>query len=735
MSRTDTHGVLQPTRGACRSLALGLGLLGGTAQAQAQASAQMHTQPQPPRQTDIVVTGERADEPDAFSKLPRNALDVPQSISAISADEIERRGVNTLSDALRTVPGISLGAGETSWQGNNLVLRGFTTRNDMFLDGMRDYGYYYRDPFNDSSVEVLKGPSSVVAGRGATGGIVSQTSKTPVGNRIAAADLAVGTDGTRRATFDVGVPLGASTALRINGMAHRSEVAERGGGLNRRWGVAPSLGLGRDTPTRLTLAYFHQSERNRPDYGIPWFNGEPVRVSRDTFYGFDGDYLDTDVDIGTARLEHDVSSTVSLHAQARYSSARRDFRTSEAVIPSSTPSGTPLSSITVTRNVFSGTSEDRFLQGQLDATASFSTGGLSHRLVLGIEAGREHPTPIYVFHVGVIGTRLVDPQPQVFAQSSEYVRLVARTTANTRGAYAIDTVDLGDHVQALMGLRWDDYDARYRSTGFNPVDATIATTDVKRDDRRLSGRGALIYKPDGGLSLYVTYANSFNPSAEGIESLVSAGRTVAQANLNARPETSRIFEGGAKRSFLGGGLLLSAAIFRTVKSDVRIPNPAVSGFNVNGGSQRVRGLELEANGRLTQRWSLHAGYALLDSATLKTANPTAAGSPRIGESLTITPKHSGSVQTDYAMSSALVIGGGAIYQSSRLAQNTNASVLRAPGYVVFELRGRLRIDNGLYVQGNLYNLTDRPYYDQLHPFHVVPGAGRSLLVSLVAQPS
>ena len=92
---------------------------------------------------------------------------------------MEQQGVTTLRDALRNVAGISLAAGEGGAQGDNLTIRGFTARNDLFIDGMRDFGSYYRDPFNTQEVEVLQGPSSVTFGRGSTGGVVNQATKTP----------------------------------------------------------------------------------------------------------------------------------------------------------------------------------------------------------------------------------------------------------------------------------------------------------------------------------------------------------------------------------------------------------------------------------------------------------------------------------------------------------------------------------------------------------------------------
>src|SRR6185437_5731112 len=106
----------------------------------------------------ITVLGERKDykaDQNSISKLTQPLLDTPQSITTVTEQLIDDRGAATLNDALRNVPGISLGAGEFSWQGTNLTLRGFNARNDIYLDGMRDFGSYYRDTFNLEEVQVL----------------------------------------------------------------------------------------------------------------------------------------------------------------------------------------------------------------------------------------------------------------------------------------------------------------------------------------------------------------------------------------------------------------------------------------------------------------------------------------------------------------------------------------------------------------------------------------------------
>ncbi len=146
-------------------------------------------------------------------------MDTPQTITAVPHEVMEQQGVTTLRDALRNVAGISLAAGERGAQGDSLTIRGFTARNDLFIDGMRDFGSYYRDPFNTQEVEVLQGPSSVTFGRGSTGGVVNQSTKTPGLSRFISGDVDFGTDLTRRVALDVDLPLpnlAKGAAFRLN---------------------------------------------------------------------------------------------------------------------------------------------------------------------------------------------------------------------------------------------------------------------------------------------------------------------------------------------------------------------------------------------------------------------------------------------------------------------------------------------------------------------------------------
>ena len=682
----------------------------------------------------IVVTGERSNQV-ALDRISTSIVNTPQAITVLSSDELAKRGIANLNDALRNVAGLSLGAGETSFQGNNAVLRGFTTRNDMFVDNARDYGYYFRDTFDDERIEVIKGPSSTLFGRGSSGGVIHRVGKMPHVDTALAAEARVGLDDTRRLSLDANLarPFGVTTALRLNAVMHRSAVAARDGGVAERFAAVPRLAVGLGTPTRLTLAWLHQQEKNRPDYGIPWVAGTPAipgfaaPVDRRNYYGFTNDRLDTVVNILTGRIEHDLGAGSRLRGQLRYSDNSRDFRYSEAIIPTATPQSRPVEAITVSRNLFEGHSRDRFFQAQGEAETIIVTGAAEHHLLAGVEAGSEATDPVYVTNFNVPTTSLAAPDFRFFDSSpSSFVRLRAHARSRFVGAFALDTIAVGPYWIAILGLRWDSFTTRYDSSRFTVAGVIDRDTSIARTDRRLSSRAALVYKPTASGSIYLAYANSFNPSGEGIESLISAGRSVAEANRDLPPETSASLELGGKWNLFENRILLATSLFRITKDNVRVPDPAAQGFNMLGGKQRVDGFEVELTGQPLPGWSIRASYALLDSKTLLSTP----GGPIVGAPLLIAPRHSGSFSTSYDVTPAFNLGLNIVGQSQRLGQNTAASWLVAGGYVVTDLAATWRATPRLTLRVLVNNITDRLYYDQLHPVHVIPGAGRTALLSV-----
>lgn len=650
-------------------------------------------------------------------KLTEPLLDTPQSINVIPRELMNDQGVSTVADALRNVPGISLGAGEAGFTGNNLTIRGFAARNDFYLDGMRDFGSYYRDPFDLEDIEVLKGPASILFGRGSTGGVINQVTKRPLLAPLTNFTTAIGTDGTYRFTSDINRPIEgiSNSAVRLNLMGNLNGIAGRDNTEYRRFGFAPSVAFGIGTPTRLNIDYFHIQEYDTPDYGLPWLYKSPAAVSRSNYYGFpDSDYLRTNVNIGTVRLEHDFNDSVTFRNQFRYASYGRSGRITEPqVIYTGVRPSTPLSAINVNRNMIAVTSTETFLQNQSDVVVRFNTGPVEHSMVAGLELGRETSDPIRTTYSNVPRTNLVSPVPSPFIAPSR-ISTNINTTSTIYSVYIMDTIKLGEQWELTGGFRFDSFNTNYSQIVAPPV-------FLSRTDNMPSYRTALVYKPRSNGSIYFAYGTSFNPSAESL--------SLATSTAGLAPEENVSYEVGTKWNVLDDKLTLSGSVFQIMKLNARVPDPFNSAFNILGGNQRVRGFEIDAVGRITDRWEIYYGYAFLDSRVMESTLPAT-----VGQRLANTPQNTLSLWNTYTLPWRDVqIGGGLQWVSNRIASSTpNATtglIQQAPGYFTVQAMAKYPVSPGFDLQLNIFNITNAKYYDLLHPSHVVPGAATSALLT------
>lgn len=685
------------------------------------------------RPESIIVEGQRSpdykvSEP-SLGKLTEPLVDTPQSITTVSQQLMADRAVTNLNDAFRNIPTVTIGAGEFKSLGTSPTIRGFVARTDMFIDGQRDIGDYYRDTFDFDQVQVLEGPASTLFGRGSTGGVINQVTKKPQPAGFVSGALTVGTDLTRRVTVDVNETLpelGPGAALRIDAMGHEADVTGRDVSEQNRYGFAPSLSLGLGTPTRLTLAYLHESADDVPDYGIPYLGSQVAAVPRQNFYGFKSDYMKTGTDIVTLIAEHDVMPGLTVSNKLRYAAYSQNFRFTEPLIAASVPATTPLSQVTVTRNVNSGINTQSMLWDQLDGIARFDTGPLAHTVAAGIEGGHEIAKPEFDNSSGVPSVPLLAPNADVpFTAASTFARFKTNTDANSFGAYALDTIKLAPHWELTGGVRWDYFGLVYRDQNFSTTTPGLVTrTDtIGRIDRMFSYRGALVYKPGTDASIYFAYGTSFNPSGEEL-SFVTSSRSFNISNADLAPEKNSNLELGGKWDALGGHLALTAALFRAEKENARVPDPTNAVLNVLAGDFRVDGLELGAVGRITDAWQIQAGYAYLDSSVIKSA----AGAAPVGSPLMNVPAHTVTAWTTYNLGEGWEIGGGGRYVSSQYTQNV-PPVKTVPGSFEADAMARYTLSHRLSVQLNVNNIFDKYYYDQLHFFHVVPAEGRTALLT------
>jgi catecholate siderophore receptor len=671
---------------------------------------------QPTALPEVVITGNKGYNRNKVSspKYTEPLRNIPQTITVIPKEVIQDQGATSMRQVLRNVPGISMQAGEGGVPaGDNLTIRGFNARTDFFIDGMRDLGGYFRDPFNMEQVEVTKGPSSSTSGRGSTGGSINQVSKQPALDTFLDASAGIGTDQVRRGTVDYNAPIKGKegTAVRLNALWHESDVARRDEVNEKRWGIAPSIAFGLGTPTRLTLSYYKLSQDSLPDYGIPWvpeantalpgYQGRPAPVSLSNFYGLTTrDYERTDSEVFTAALDHSFNDSISVRNIFRAGDTKRD-----SVVTS--PRFVSNSTTTINRQFQSRDQEDDVIANQTDVTIAMGSGGFKNTFVLGAEFSQE--TQHNFLRNGPTSTTdLFEPTPNqptvgLIYRNGTDVKAEADSTAFS----AFNTMDLGGVVQILFGIRAETFDVAYtsRTAGVGPV-------KLGRTDNMLSGRIGVVVKPSQGSSIYAGYGNSFNPSAEGLTSNFNSAVAIV------KPEKSNSYEIGAKADVIEGRLSMAAAVFRTDKDNARTPGiNAGDPPTILDGKQRVEGAEVSLAGNITRLWQLFAGYTSLDSEIRKsnTADET-------GKRISNTPKDSYNVWTTYQFPKATV-GAGAQYVGKRYANNTNTRGV--DGYTVYDAMASFPVNEQVTLRVNVNNITDKEYFDRLGGGHLVPGAGRS----------
>ena len=682
----------------------------------------------------------------ALGKIPTPLLDTPQSVTAIPRGLLAEEGVTTFHDALRNSPGISLAAGEGALQGDNLTIRGFPIEDDIYLDGIRDFGSYYRDPFNYEQIDVLEGPAGVEFGRGSTGGVINQESKTAQLHPMMDFNGDLGTDRTRRFTGDINEPLphvADGAAFRLNFMVNDSGVAQRDVTTNRRFGVAPAFSAGLNTPTRLVASDLHFQEDDIPDYGLPWYFGHAAPVPRHNYYGFAHDnFLRTNADIGTVRAEHDLGDHGLLRDVARYAHYERKWQITEPQVNNAsagaiTPA-TPLNQVMVNRNQLAGQSDEAQLWDQADVTYAGKLLGVHQTAVLGAEGGKESSDPLRVRYVNPVTglntvplTSLLNPDPEQSFSGTEYPNTQVHTDAYSAGVYLLDTFELSRQWELSGGIRLDHFDANESSVTwvYPKSGAPIGTpqaTGFEQDINKGSWRAALVYKPKANGSIYFDYGTSFDPSAEQLS--LSAATTATP------PEENESYELGSKWDVNNGRLTLRGALFRTNRENVLEPDPTDSSIDVLAGNQRVDGAEAVIQGRVTNRWEILSSYTFLHSEVVSSPVTIQDYPAAIGLPLQNVPQDLFNLWSEYRLPHGLEVGAGSNFVGARDANSTTlaslASLETAPEYWTFNAMAKYEINERITVQANIENLTDRFYLDELHPGHVVPGAGTSALFGI-----
>ena len=699
------------------------------------------------RVQDSPDAGFRTDSTSTATRTDTPLRDIPQFINMVPQALIRSQNATSLSDALRNVPGISYAAAEGGTQANQVFfLRGFPLNQDIFIDGVRDLGEYNRDLFATEAVEVLKGSSALMFGRGSTGGLVNQISK--IANPFERREVAVtfGSFDQKRATADFNLRTSETSAVRLIGLVEDSGSHRYPQDVER-YGFAPSYWTKLGNATDLTLSYYYLKARDVTDYGQPalftagtGFLGFPP-VSPRNYYGYENhDYAKYETNIATATITHRFDESLSLRSVLRWAGYERQSESTIATLTATDVNGnpvtvdTPLDLLRVTRNHDTGRTKDNddtALISQTELLWKVATGSVKHTILTGLELAREkldrtnYALDADPNQAGIQAptsfTSYLHPDPSTELSYTKVTNLNSRAQGDTVAVYVQDQLEFTRQWKALLGVRYEHFDADAQTSP--QLAGVTGAGPFSRSDDMVSGRAGLIWQPTDHQSYYASWGNSYNPSGE----LGVYGGT-AQTNLNAinqalDPEENQNYEIGAQWE-VGGGIQLRASLFRNEKSNARMVD--ATGTTVLEGKRRVDGIELEATGSITPNWDIYSGIAFMDG-EIVTGPANVQGKTPLG-----VPNVAGNIWTVYRLPYGFEIGGGARGQHGTWLTDANQPGSQIPGYVVWDFTAAY-VQRQYEVRLNVYNVFDKKYYIggyNNNPNRVLPGQPLAASVTL-----
>ncbi|HWS78884.1 MAG TPA: TonB-dependent siderophore receptor, partial [Thermomonas sp.] len=541
----------------------------------------------------------------------------------------------------------------------------------------------------------LKGPNAMVFGRGGSGGVINRVTRQADGHDHLGGSLQFGSGNRKRGTLDYGTGIGETAGVRVNAVYEASESFRDGFELQR-YGINPTLALDLAANTRLVLSYEHFHDERVADRGVPSLDGRPLDMDASTFFGNpDASPVDATVDAFDATLEHDFGNGVSVRNHLRWADYDKSYQN---VFPGAVDAAAQ----TVSISAYGQATQRRNLFNQTDLVWDTTTGGIGHTLLAGAEFGEQVTDNLRkTGYFGATGSNITsirvplsDPTTDIvpeFRQSASDAdnHGVARVAA----VYLQDQIELSPRWQAIVGLRYDDFEVELRN---NRTGAT-----VRSDDGLLSPRAGLVYKPRDNVSLYASYSMAYQPRAG--EQLAS----LSASNAALDPETFRNREVGAKWD-IRPDLQASIAIYRLDRGNVAITDPADATRMILVDGQTAEGVEVGVAGRITDAWQVMGGYAWQSGAITTTQSATAVAGNRLAQ----LPGHSASLWNRYDFNQAFGVGLGVIHRGAIYANVDNLVTL--PAFTRFDAALYWTITPSMQVQLNVENLGDKRYFASAH---------------------
>lgn len=699
------------------------------------------------------------------SRHTRPLAETPQNITVITKPAIDDAGYTDLKQILDAQPGITLGTGENGNAfGDRYIIRGQEARSDVFVDGLRDPGMTTRESFAIEQLEISRGPNSSFAGRGTAGGAINAiTKQATLDYDFTRLSTGLGTDRHTRVTLDGNHIFSDQFALRANVLYGREDVPDRAPAERSRKGLALSGLYEVNSDLNVTVDYYGFRGHDRPDLGSYLVGDPPDRrpAKGVPVYAQMPDFLDSDVDTVTARVNYRIDADRRLTSLTRYGTSDNGYVVTGARATTGDPAG--LAYPTASLSTHQGWQEVKYFAHQTNLRWDTQLAGRKHEFIFGVEYTQHHVlNGVYdVVNRGATNCMVpargggVAPGYCTVGSDGKVVNglntLLARDITKghwdtdwkikTLSLSAMDTFDLTDRWSAFAGLRADRFDYELGTYGIDRNTGLPVQAAYDYSDTLVNGHLGLTYKVHPQGMVYASYASASD--INGGESDVGTssgygGAVIYNGSIaGAKPERSQSFELGTKWNLLDNSLLATAALFQITKSDVMEGADYDSVGTFNTGKNRVRGLELALTGELTERLTAQVGVTLMKAKVLESA--TAAN---VGKTLANFAERSASALLKYQVTDALALGGAVKYESQRYGGQPDTAAgfdpatghysQPVPSYTVFDLFGSYRINKSLDLRVNLLNVTNEDYYLAVYRSgsFLYKGDGRALRVTL-----
>ena len=651
---------------------------------------------------DVQVSGKflHSDQANAI-KSPTPILNVPQSLSIFTAEQIEQQGFDSIQDLVDYTPGVSMAQGES--HRDAVVFRGTRSTADFYIDGSRDDVQYYRSLYNVEQVEFLRGPNALSFGRGGTGGIINRVMKKGVLG-VNFNDYQVGIDsfGAFNTQIDSNVAVSETSALRINA-AYEHLDNHRPYYDGDRIGVNPTFHMDLSQNTTLDFSYEYVNHERFIDRGIPTgANGEPVEAFEDLFFGdTELNFTDLEAHLLRATLQHRFSDQWKARLNAFYGDYDKVYSNFYA---SDYDAVNSPDRVTLDGYIDSTQRQNLILSG--DLIGEFETGSITHRVVTGVEfidTSNDNDRFNSLFNTGddteqfLIGNQVLRNGAGVSVNGPVINDLTAdlnddtSSDVSTQSFYIQDEIGLHEKLNLIVGARYDSFE-------IEALDKKTGTLRTRKDDE-ISPRAGLVYKPKQNVSIYTSYSETFLPRSG------EQFATITDETAALDPDTFTNIEAGVKWDF-DSGLSLTTTVFELEKSSPETGRDDAAALEIV--KSAVTGFEAQLQGFVNDSWFISAGYSYLDG-EVESDEDDDGNRPRE------LPEHMLSIWNTYRVTEDFGLGLGMVYQDETFIDNGNDTKL--PSYVRFDAAAYYTLSENLRVQLNIENLTDELYFPHAHADH------------------